>query len=110
MFTLHPCPSHVVTTPLLWSTVYQLSPFYDLFAMPTHPAGHWPEQAACGRLYLLCGFPQLTNTCKSIHTILKVKIKFNPIRVNLYSEANAQQKAVLNSPFVFKTWKCLLDN
>ena len=36
------------------------------------------------------GFPQLTNTCKSIHTILKVKTKFNPIHVNLYSEANAQ--------------------
>ena len=57
---------------------------------PTHPADHWPEQSACVRLYLLCGFPQLTNTGKSIHTILKVKIKFNPIHVNLYSEANAQ--------------------
>ena len=83
MFTLHPCLSSVVNST-------NFSPFYDLFATPTHPADHWPEQSACVRLYLLCGFPQLTNTGKSIHTILKVKIKFNPIHVNLYSEANAQ--------------------
>ena len=38
-------------------------------------------------------------------------IKRNPTRVNLYSEANAQQKPVLNRPFVLRLGNvCLITN